>query len=172
MIEQIPLNSYTDWGSAARSTIYWMSEGADRLGEDRTDIEGSMLLMGKRLRQATELVIDEGARWDLVDKLTDSAYTIGSHAILLLRHVDAWDCEDMTDLLIRKQHDYGHGNIMNFGMTGVAVRMCDKLERYQNLKSRVITGPMNESLIDTMMDLVGYAAIASMLEDETFGLPL
>ncbi len=77
----------------------------------------------------------------------------------------------MSTLLASKQHDYGHGNITAFGLQGVLVRLSDKIERLINLKSK-IGKAKNESLTDTLRDIVGYCVIALMLNDETFNLDL
>jgi hypothetical protein len=53
----------------------------------------------------------------------------------LLDNHPPFDQKEMVDLLCRKQHDYGHNNITNFGVIGVAIRMCDKIARIDNLKS-------------------------------------
>ena len=77
----------------------------------------------------------------------------------------------MQDTLVSKQHDYGHDNINAFGIIGVAVRLSDKIARYENLvdKPNKVAG---ETIVDTLMDMVGYATIARMLEDGTFQLDL
>lgn len=74
--------------------------------------------------------------------------------------------------VIAKQKDYGHGNIMRHGLQGVIVRMCDKVERIKNLESKRFGEPVNESLDDSWLDLVGYCIIAIMLLQGTFELPL
>lgn len=73
--------------------------------------------------------------------------------------------------VIAKQIDYGHGNILRHGITGVNVRMCDKVERIKNLQKRGGEA-VNEPLADSWLDLVGYSIIAVMLLDGTFELPL
>ena len=78
--------------------------------------------------------------------------------------------EEMVELLCRKQHDYGHNNITNFGIIGVAIRICDKIARIDNLSKR--SQPNNESLVDSYIDIVGYAMIAIMLNEDSFKLPL
>lgn len=80
--------------------------------------------------------------------------------------------ETMEALLCRKQHDYGHGNIENFGLVGVAVRLCDKIARAKNLRKRGGSVVKDETVIDTYEDIVGYATIAIMLRDGTFTLEL
>lgn len=82
------------------------------------------------------------------------------------------DYEDLYNLLCRKQHDYGHENINNFGLIGVAVRICDKIARAENLKTRESNAVRNETVIDTYEDIIGYAVIALMLDAGTFNLQL
>jgi hypothetical protein len=96
---------------------------------------------------------------------------IAIQAVQDLRLRDQWDSGQMCTLLASKQHDYGHGNITAFGMKGVLVRLSDKVERLINLKSKK-SKAQNESVIDTLRDIVGYCVIALMLNDETFNLDL
>jgi len=78
---------------------------------------------------------------------------------------------EMLALLISKQRDYGHGNILKYGLTGVTIRLSDKLERIKNLKGSGLEAA-NESLRDSYMDVIGYCAIALMLLNGTFTLEL
>ena len=96
---------------------------------------------------------------------------IGIEAIQELRLRGVWDSGEMCSLLVSKQHDYGHRNITAFGLRGVLVRLSDKIERLNNLKSKK-SKAQNESLLDTLRDIVGYCVIALMLNDETFHLEL
>jgi hypothetical protein len=77
----------------------------------------------------------------------------------------------MLDILVRKQNDYGHENINAFGLVGLAVRISDKIARYRNLDGRD-NQVANESYLDTLKDMVGYAVIARMYANKTFQLPL
>ena len=79
--------------------------------------------------------------------------------------------KDLKDLIIRKQKDYGHGNILKFGQLGVMVRVSDKFERLINLWKKGTT-PKNETVIDTWQDIANYAIIWLMLEKKVFDLPL
>jgi hypothetical protein len=92
-------------------------------------------------------------------------------AIGQLREMNAWGSKEMANLLISKQQDYGHGNINAFGIYGVLVRLSDKIERLKNLMSNELK-PANESLVDTLQDMVGYCVIAMMLDEQTFDLQL
>jgi hypothetical protein len=82
-----------------------------------------------------------------------------------------WTGPDMIALLSGKQHDYGHANIMEFGQQGVLVRLWDKIARYENLMRRGVD-PENETLVDTLLDMIGYCIIYLMLKNNTFTLPL
>ena len=105
-------------------------------------------------------------------------------AISLMKHAGAmamhtllelegrFDADSMHKLLCQKQHDYGHGNIMSFGVVGVAVRLCDKIARATNLDKHGKNAVANETIIDTYADIVGYAVISIMLRNNTFQLEL
>lgn len=77
-------------------------------------------------------------------------------------------------ILVKKQMDYGHENIKRFGRIGLIVRIQDKVARLENLISKGIDedGPQNESLLDNVIDVMGYSAIGIMWEKEEFLLPL
>ncbi len=97
--------------------------------------------------------------------------SVAREAIGHLKHAQNWDELGMTELLIRKQHDYGHDNINGFGFTGLVVRLSDKVARLTNLTNKT-ADPLNESVLDTWLDIVGYCVIAEMLFAETFNLNL
>ena len=79
--------------------------------------------------------------------------------------------DDLGELMFRKQHDYGPGNILAFGEFGVLVRLNDKLERLKNLYKKGVA-PANESVEDSWRDAANYAIIALMLRRGWFTLPL
>lgn len=74
-------------------------------------------------------------------------------------------------LMIRKQLDYGPGNISTWGEIGVAVRLTDKIERLRNLFMSGRT-PQNESIRDTAIDIANYGLILLMVLDKEWGLPM
>jgi hypothetical protein len=82
-----------------------------------------------------------------------------------------WTLEDQVKLMAGKQHDYGHGNITKFGQMGVLVRLWDKIARYNNLIRRNADA-VNETLQDTLIDMIGYVVIHQMLALGTFMFPL
>lgn len=78
---------------------------------------------------------------------------------------------ELKDVLVRKQRQYGHGNILSFGQLGVMVRLSDKMERIKNLWNTK-RKPEDESVIDSYIDLANYAIIWLMLSRGIFDLPL
>lgn len=96
---------------------------------------------------------------------------IGTNAIGELKATQQWDHDRFVELMISKQHDYGHKNITAFGLFGVIVRLSDKVARLANLVGSSATA-RNEAITDTWTDIVGYCIIAEMLFDNMFTLPL
>lgn len=83
----------------------------------------------------------------------------------------AAEVEILLDTLIKKQKDYGHENIRWGGKIGVLIRAHDKMARIKNLLDSG-RAPTNEPLVDSWLDLAGYAILGAMLEAGTFELPL
>ena len=83
-------------------------------------------------------------------------------------------CDTVHRVLVKKQMDYGHNNIKRFGRIGLIVRMQDKVARLENLMSKYDedSTPQNESILDNVIDVMGYSAIGIMWEREQFLLPL
>lgn len=79
--------------------------------------------------------------------------------------------KDISDVLVRKQRDYGHENISRFGRIGLLVRCHDKVARLENLEAKGVD-PQNESVSDNYMDVIGYSAIGMMWERGWFKLQL
>lgn len=78
--------------------------------------------------------------------------------------------QEVADLVISKQKDYGPKNIMNSVVSpelSIAVRLNDKLSRLANL---VQSGkkPSNETLLDTANDIIGYGLVLKMVLEGTF----
>jgi len=79
--------------------------------------------------------------------------------------------DELSDILMCKQRDYGPGNIADFGEFGVLVRVNDKVARLKNLLSQG-QRPENESIDDTWKDIANYAVIALMVKRGYWGLPM
>lgn len=72
--------------------------------------------------------------------------------------------------VINKQKDYGHHNIAMFGITGLVIRLHDKIARAENLvdKKDMENSVPGESIYDTFLDIIGYSIIATMWLNNTF----
>jgi len=77
---------------------------------------------------------------------------------------------EILNTVINKQKDYGHKNIARFGITGLVIRVHDKIARIENLmaKDKYHNSVADETLLDTLMDIVGYSIIAFMWLNNTF----
>ena len=73
----------------------------------------------------------------------------------------------ISQVVIDKQHDYGHDNILAFKEQGLVVRLWDKVNRLKNLFWKN-SEPKNESIEDTFTDIAGYAIIGLMLAEGSF----
>lgn len=73
--------------------------------------------------------------------------------------------DDAVDILVSKHEDYGPSNIANAPggpLTGLAVRLHDKVARLANLTSKD-KEPKHESLHDTFMDIINYGIIGILV---------
>ncbi len=83
----------------------------------------------------------------------------------------------VTDLLLRKNRDYGSSfrapGILSGALdskTKLLVRIDDKLERLANLlEKKTDVAVADESVIDTATDLIGYFVLLLILLDEERG---
>lgn len=82
--------------------------------------------------------------------------------------------DEIAELVIRKQKDYGPKNIMNSVVgpeLSILVRLNDKIARLANL---IQSGkaPNNEAIKDTWDDIIGYGLVGKMVDAGTFLNPL
>lgn len=79
--------------------------------------------------------------------------------------------ELILKIIVSKQKDYGPNNIARFGTAGILIRMHDKIARLLNLFNKSknnfntaisINSVEDESIFDTLIDVVGYSVIAIM----------
>jgi hypothetical protein len=153
----------TTWDEAARRIVVGMTP-VEPLMPEHT----ALALIDKKIAVVRDLVTSGHVG---NKPLGGPIVTIGVTAANLLAHQLMWEVDEIVALLCRKQHDYGHGNILSFGMVGVAVRLSDKVARFVNLTAKGASGQA-EPLEDAILDMVGYAVIAQMLLDGTFTLNL
>lgn len=75
----------------------------------------------------------------------------------------------------KKQRDYGPNNIAKFGVSGLVVRIHDKIARLENLlssKRSGINSVQNETIFDTLLDIVGYSTVALLWVNGWFYIPM
>jgi hypothetical protein len=98
---------------------------------------------------------------------------LSSHSYNILRLLGSSITEeDISSILIKKHCDYGPENISKFGEVGIIVRLYDKISRLENLLKNSnnnfntamnIHSVKDESLIDTLVDIIGYSVIGIMM---------
>ena len=68
---------------------------------------------------------------------------------------------EILNTVIKKQKDYGHKNISKFGITGLVIRVHDKVARVENLmkKENYANAVGDETILDTLMDIFGYSIV-------------
>ena len=158
---------YKTFNEAAKAAGIKLEKMSDKLVSEKKPFESVEKYISKWVRLMTE---SQPHYSDDLELATSVIQHAGASAIKILKTEYSYNHEEMVALLCKKQHDYGHNNITNFGIVGVGIRVCDKIARIDNLNK---TGsPSNESLMDSYIDIVGYAMIATMLQEESFKLKL
>jgi hypothetical protein len=74
------------------------------------------------------------------------------------------ECSLLADILIKKNHDYGNSvqdQFDEYGLTSILIRLDDKLKRLKSL-SKKEQQVKDESKLDTLMDLAGYAILGAI----------
>lgn len=72
---------------------------------------------------------------------------------------------EAIELFKRKNEDYGDA-FAEYGITGVLVRLGDKIQRFVSVSKKGISLVTDEKMRDTLIDLSNYATMAVMLMDE------
>jgi hypothetical protein len=72
---------------------------------------------------------------------------------------------DGLELFTKKNKDYGDA-FSTYGVVGVIMRMEDKMRRYLSITSSGVNLVNDESLKDTLIDLMNYSTMALMLLNE------
>jgi predicted DNA-binding protein (UPF0251 family) len=151
-------NMFDSWNEAAGAILTEWSTLTSGHRANHQHLNAYRKTLARAVRERREI-----PRLDIID--------VAHEAMSELKAQKQWNAGEMHDLLVRKQRDYGHENILMFGHVGIAIRMCDKLARLDSLLTSGAT-PSNESLVDTWMDLIGYAVISEMLYLNVFELEL
>jgi hypothetical protein len=78
--------------------------------------------------------------------------------------------DEVACLLDRKREAYGTENINKFGEYGILIRASDKVNRLMTLLNNGKKSMNQESVVDTWMDLAGYAILALVLMQREGGI--
>ena len=72
---------------------------------------------------------------------------------------------EALELFKRKNQQYGNA-FANYGTVGVMIRMGEKINRFLSVNRLNIELKDEETLRDTLLDLLNYSSMAIMLLDE------
>jgi len=72
--------------------------------------------------------------------------------------------EECLSISKRKNADYGSEGLKRFGVMGITTRISDKTDRLVNLTWRKQAEVKDESIEDTLKDLINYATYAIMMQ--------
>ena len=111
--------------------------------------------------------------WGLAQAVVSAAIRDGADpdttAVRLVRRMAETFAADLA-VFLRKQMDYGSGNISAFGVPGVLVRSHDKVERLRTLLAvadragaAIRAAVKGEAVDDTLADLTNYGAIGRLV---------
>jgi hypothetical protein len=126
----------------------------------------------KPLKRLTELrdIMAAVWFWNDHDEVDEAALFLEAGRVAY--QFSSVDMSHIINVVIDKQRSYGPGNILAFGLPGIAVRVSDKIERLKNLTTTGHTPELSEPLADTWLDIVGYSVVGLMLLNGWFELPL
>jgi len=160
------------WEDAAEEAISALFDRAVISGLEEPD----QLIRYMRLKIGSTLKTDENREYDYshMSKMASQAgfwQFLASHSLRLLNSTGTrFTAQNMLDILTMKQKDYGPKNISEFGIIGLLIRVNDKIARLENMTQKTdsfntainINAVPQESLNDTLVDIIGYSAIATM----------
>ena len=87
---------------------------------------------------------------------------------------------EQYELVCRKQHDYGPGNIsvgtmlqtadeVHLSLTGLWFRMNDKIQRLKNMLMSKRESAVDEPMEDAFLDLSNYGIMATLVKEQKWG---
>ena len=159
------------------NVITWEMAAYNSAEELYADINSLSDYPIKNLRSTIDSYIDEKLYLDLEGEKTQEHKhlwsMLSSNALRIAKTFDATyllTASEILSTVIKKQRDYGHKNISKFGITGLVIRVHDKVARVENLikKENQANAVAGETMLDTLMDIIGYSIIAYMWLNNTF----
>lgn len=187
----LPAKTSNSWEEAASITVKelfkFISENEDLFA----DITRNVVLCNKTLEndfvKNMRIVVDymiETKVWnhdqtddfEIADCIANYWCMLSLFSFLSLKQINQDlnlnEYRDWTLLTVtKKQRDYGAENIAKFGLNGLVIRIHDKVARLENLIKKN-SSPSNESLQDTLLDIIGYSIIAIKWINGTFLLSM
>lgn len=97
--------------------------------------------------------------------------TIAAEAIKMAQHLGdtrsaSEICDELNQVYIRKNHDYGDSfglGFKEYGLVMACIRIEDKLRRFETLAvEKAEAKVMDEKITDTLIDLANYAILTIM----------
>jgi len=149
--------------------LYWEDYAADQVDRIFSYNVNSDLSSLEMMRNLMDEIISKF--FISGQEMTDQEYWLKMAAMSASVNMVKLSSNEVTTILIKKQRDYGPENIERFGLTGIIIRMHDKIARLENLISSGQRAN-NESVQDTFIDIIGYSAIALMWMNNQFLTPL
>jgi len=107
------------------------------------------------------LVSDIGLKDTLLELHNYAALALHTGSTDRVEHFKGIQLEALT-LFIKKNADYGDA-FAKYGLVGVLMRIEDKMQRGISISNSGINLVLDEGLMDTLLDLHNYAAMALML---------
>ena len=167
------------WEGSAKNKLFRIARPVPLLGRNTQKSPKTAGQLVPQLRRNLDFLIDNYLQ---STSASDSSVFVqfwellAADAFAELQLLDSsWEVPEIAinriaELLIRKQSDYGTQNIARFGRTGLIIRLHDKVARLENLRGSL--DARNESIEDTLLDIIGYSVVGMMWEDGTFLVPL
>jgi len=157
--------------------ITWEMAAYNSTEELYSDINSLRDYQIQSLRETIDSYIDSKSYLDSDGVMTQEHKNrwalLSTNAIRIAKDFDATyllTSSEILNTVIKKQRDYGHKNIAKFGITGLVIRVHDKVARVENLmkKEKYVNAVLDETMLDTLMDIIGYSIIAYMWLNNTF----
>lgn len=162
---------YKTWDENARANLMFFMEDSPHKPPITVEAKVYAEFLLKCQQKMSEYIFDLQHHVEPDEAILTSAFETCGNIAADMVWKNKTSVNEMLKVLVGKQKDYGHQNIMLSGKLGLACRMMDKIARLNNLITKR-SATVNESLYDTWMDILGYAVIYRMVDNESFMTPL
>lgn len=89
---------------------------------------------------------------------------MGAMALSVL--ANRFSIHEFSHLLLNKHRRYGKAPLENWGVIGIVMRMDSKVERINNMSRGQELALSDESIYDSLQDIVGYCVLGTKLMEE------